>query len=155
MSAVHFHLIITHVPLLGTLIAAFLLIAGQFGEHSFTRKSAYVLLIICGLSAFMSSASGEQAEILLQSYPRFEKAAIAAHKKLAGTSFVFSAVLGLCSMFGIWIESKEKPIRKFFGWVCVFYAIINFSLFSYVAYHGGQIAHDEIRMIENTIKNTN
>jgi hypothetical protein len=155
MSAVHFHLIITHVPLLGTLIAAFLLTAGQLGEHSFTRKSAYVLFIICGLSAFMSSASGEQAEILLQSHPRFEKAAIEAHKKLAGTAFVFSAVLGLCSMVGIWIESKEKPIRKFFGWVCVFYSIINFSLFSYVAYHGGHIAHEEIRMIEDTITTTN
>jgi hypothetical protein len=155
MHAVHFHLIITHVPLIGTLIAAFLLIAGQLGEHAFTRKSAYVLFIICGLSAFMSSASGEQAEILLQSKLKFEKAAIQAHKKLAGTSFVFSAVLGLCSMFGMWIESKEKPIRKFFGWVCVFYAIINFTLFSYVAYHGGHIAHEEIRILDEAVKNTN
>jgi uncharacterized membrane protein len=146
MNAIHFHLIITHFPIICTLVAAILLVFGIVMQQVILRKAAYVIFALCALLAFAASASGEQTEILLQHDSRFATTQIEAHKKFAGTAFVWSVITGVLCLVTWYLDNKSK---RFVQPLCIFIAIIallNFGLYAWVGYQGGAIRHDEIHL---------
>jgi uncharacterized membrane protein len=144
MNAIHLHLLITHLPILGTLIAALLLGLGIFFDQMANRKAAYALLIICGIAAFVSSASGEQSELILQHYPQFDPKLMDAHQKYAGTAFVWAVIIALMSILSWWFEIKGQRFLRLWRILLLILVISNFCLLSWVGYEGGKISHQEV-----------
>jgi len=148
MSAIHVHLLVTHFPILGTLIGAFILWSGYAFDQKATRKVAYVLFVCCGIAAFISSASGEESATLLKHHPGFDPLLIEAHQKYAGTAFVWSALLGAASIGTFWLEYKApRHIRKI-SLLLLIVACANFSPLAWVGWQGGKIRHDEIHQVQ-------
>lgn len=144
MNAIHFHLIVTHFPIIYTLVAAGLLVSGIVWQHAVLRKAAYVIFILCALLAFAASASGEQSEILLKTDNRFDTALIDAHKQFAGTAFVWSIITGVLSIAAWFFEQRNYSRLRILTWAIAVIALLNFGLYSWVGYHGGAIRHDEM-----------
>jgi hypothetical protein len=146
MNAIHLHLIITHFPIICTLVAAGLLISGIALHQQILRKAAYVLFIICAVLAFVASASGEQSEILLQQDIRFSKELIDAHKKFAGTAFVWSVISGVLSIAAWYLEYKNIRWARAITVFIAIVALLNFGLYAWVGYQGGVIRHEELHL---------
>jgi hypothetical protein len=147
MNAIHVHLLVTHFPILGTLIGAFILWGGHALDQRPTRKIAYLLFIFCGVAAFISSASGEESASLLKHQTSFDPALIEAHQKYAGTAFVWSAILGAASMGAFWLEHKAPRYVRKTSLLLLIVAFANFSLLAWVGWQGGKITHDEIHRV--------
>lgn len=144
MNAIHFHLVITHFPIICTLVASILLLSGVLLHQTILRKAAYVLFMVCAVLAFAASASGEQSELLLRNDQRFSAELIDAHKKFAGTAFVWSVITGVLCIGAWYLEQKKHSRLRLLTLAIALIALLNFGLYTWVGYHGGAIRHDEM-----------
>lgn len=145
MNAVHFHLLITHLPIVGSALAALVLLMSIFTNSSATRIAAYVLLIICGIGAGMANKSGEEAEEILEDRPGYDHHLIHEHEEAAEPVFVSMAALAVVAIGGIVLERKQHKFAKLTSFVLLAGSVTCFGLAARVGNLGGMIKHDEIR----------
>lgn len=145
MNAVHFHLLMTHLPIVGSALAALVLLMGIFSNSSATRMSAYVLLIICGIGAGMANKSGEESEEILEDRPGYDHHLIHEHEEAAEPVFVSMAALAIVAIGGIVLERKQHKFAKLTSYVLLAGSATCFGLSARAGYLGGMIKHDEIR----------
>jgi hypothetical protein len=62
MNQTHVHLLITHLPILGSFLGALVLVYGLFSGSYSTKIAAYLLLIISSAGAGIAYLTGEGAE---------------------------------------------------------------------------------------------
>lgn len=62
MSIAHWHLVLTHIPILGVPAALALLLWGLFKKSSDLRNVALFVFILCGIFSLLAKQTGEGAE---------------------------------------------------------------------------------------------
>ena len=62
MNGVHVHLLLNHIPILGTLFALIILGFGYFFKQEILAKAALWTLVVSALVSIPSFLSGEEAE---------------------------------------------------------------------------------------------
>ena len=70
MNQTHIHLIITHLPIFGSLLGGIVLVHGLLTKTKQTLIAAYILLIISTLGAGIAYLTGEAAEEDCRKSPR-------------------------------------------------------------------------------------
>ena len=62
MNDAHLHLLVNHFPIIGTIFALGILIAGIFLKNNSIKNTAFILLIIATIFGAISMSTGEGAE---------------------------------------------------------------------------------------------
>ena len=62
MSQAHIHLIVTHLPIFGSLLGTLVLIYGLFTNSTQTKIASFLLFIISAIGAGIAYLTGEGAE---------------------------------------------------------------------------------------------
>jgi glucan phosphoethanolaminetransferase (alkaline phosphatase superfamily) len=145
MDYIHFHLILTHYPIVGTLLTSGLLLYGLLTKNMLVKKIAYVLFFILSLITLPTYFSGGEAEDLVEKLPGISENLIEEHEEWAESALWFMSVLGLLSAFAWIVASLKKPRLKWIHPVVFIFSLITFGVFVKVGNLGGQIRHTEIR----------
>ncbi|MDP1816696.1 MAG: hypothetical protein Q8K92_19745 [Leadbetterella sp.] len=144
MDQTHIHLLITHLPIFGSILGGLVLAHGLWTKSNQTKIAAYNLFIISAIGAVIAYVTGEAAEETVENIQGVVEATINQHEEFALFSLVSLIILGVASILGLFLTLKKSPLTRTFGFVTLFISLISFSLVARTGYLGGQIRHTEI-----------
>ncbi len=145
MDQVHFHLMLTHFPIVGTVGGVIMLIAGYFFSNYTVKRMALVVFICSALVAIPAFLTGEGAEEAVEKLPGVMESIIEEHEEIAEIYIWLIAGLGIVSALTLIVDALlHNPSGILY--LIVFALAIVSIVFSYrVGNYGGQVRHTELR----------
>ncbi len=144
MNQTHIHLLITHLPIFGSMLGGIVLAHGLWTKSNQTIIAAYYVLIISSLGAGIAYLTGEGAEESVEHLQGVAKANIEQHKDFAVFALIALIILGLASVLGLFISLRKMQLTRTTAFVILLISIISFGLVARTGYLGGQIRHTEL-----------
>ena len=144
MNLSHLHLLINHLPIIGSMLGGLVLAFAIWEKSNRTKVAAYGVLIISSIGAVIAYLTGEAAEELVENIPGVLKEAIDAHEDTAMISLIILIILGISSVVGIYLTYKNSKYIKRVANVTLFLSILSFGIISRTGFLGGQIRHTEL-----------
>jgi uncharacterized membrane protein len=143
MNAVHLHLMLTHVPVLGTVFALGLLIVGLLRRSDELKKMALWTFALSAAFAIPVFFTGEPAEDSVKRLPGVSKAAIEEHEDVAKIAFGVILSLGAVALGGLALL-RRRLVPRAFAISILTLAIVAGGLLAWTANLGGKVRHTEI-----------
>lgn len=145
MSGAHLHLLLNHVPILGTAFGLALLLWGLARRSDEVVRAAWLALVASALVALPAYFSGEPAEDAVEHRPEVLHALIEQHEAAAQQSLIAALVLGAaCLAALVAARGGRRPARGFVA-TTLLLSMLAVALLAYAGNLGGQIRHAEIR----------
>ncbi len=154
MNTAHIHLLVTHLPIIGSLIGFLILLFAAIKKDNNVKIAAYLVFILCTIGAIISYATGEGAEEVVEKLPGVLESAIETHEEAAMFSLIAMIALGLTAIAGIFQISYQWIKFKFIHNLILIFALISMISITYTGNLGGKIRHTEIADT-STLQNTN
>ena len=145
MNSAHLHLILNHVPVVGSLFGLALLGWGLLRKSEEFKKPSLGFLIIIALLAIPVYLTGEPAEEIVENLPGVDEASIEQHEEAALVAFVGILVVGAASLFGLVLFARGKPVPNWLFAAVMVLSLTAFVLMARTANLGGLIRHPEMR----------
>lgn len=144
MDQNHIHLLANHIPVIGSMLAVFVLIFGMYTANSNTKNAAYFLFVIAAVGGVITYLTGEGAEETVESIAGISEQSVETHEDLGLYSLVSLIILGLASLASLIAGFKNSVLSKPLAYITLFIALITFGIAAYTANSGGKIRHPEI-----------
>lgn len=145
MNATHLHLILTHFPIIGTLLGSLILIYGIFTKNTSIKKLSMLLFIAMALVAIPVYLTGEGAEETVEKLSGVSEQTIKVHEEMAEKAIVFMAILGILSFVNLFALIRSLSFAKILTYVTLIFSLLTFGIYAKTGNLGGQIRHTEIR----------
>ncbi|HEV2670512.1 MAG TPA: hypothetical protein VGU74_05425 [Gemmatimonadales bacterium] len=144
MNWPHVHLMLNHVPVLGTVFGFALLAWGLWRRDTMLQRAALVTFIVAALIAIPVFLTGEPSEDAVKPLAGIPDSAIEAHEEAAVVSLIAVEFLGALALAALLIaRSRFRPTIVLRGALGV--AIVTVALMAWTANLGGRIRHSELR----------
>jgi hypothetical protein len=144
MNTPHLHLLLNHVPTVGTIIAITLLILSFFRKNEGLRRVALELFCVIAIVTLPTYLSGVATQLALSQRPDVSKVVMAAHHDAAMMASVLMVLTGGAAWLALWQTRRiGAPRRGALGAVVVC-SVLTFALMARAANIGGEIRHPEI-----------
>ncbi len=153
MDATHLHLILTHFPIVGTMIGIGILAYGQFAKNDDVKKVALVTFVIMAILTIPVFLTGEEAEETVEHIAGVSEQLIENHEELAEKAIWLMGLLGVLSLINFFAIKKKLSFAKMISLITLIVSLGTFGLFAKVGNTGGEIRHSEIRT--NNVNNEN
>lgn len=153
MNDAHLHMVVNHFPIVGTIVAIGILIAGLLNKNQSIINTAYVLFIIGAVFGILSMNTGEGAEELVEDMPGIGWKIIHEHEELAEKMALLLDVLGILSLVGFYFQYKNNLKQKLVSYLLLVLSIASLFVIQKVGTSGGEIRHTEIRNESNATHN--
>ncbi|MCC7301833.1 MAG: hypothetical protein IT233_04235 [Bacteroidia bacterium] len=155
MDQTHIHLLITHLPIFGSILGALVLAHGLWTKSNPTIIAAYNLFIISAIGAGIAYLTGEGAEEAVEKIQGVAENMIEQHEDFALFAIVSLIILGAASIGGLLLTIKKSRLTNTIAIVILFISLISFGLVARTGYLGGQIRHTEINSTATTTQGQN
>jgi uncharacterized membrane protein len=143
MTATHWHLIVNHLPIIGTTLSTFLLLAGILLKNRQLQLISVSLIFVMSVFGFIAHETGEKAERAVKQEQAVTDAALEAHEEAAKPAFLVHNIAGLLAIIAL-IFSKKAKLFNALGICMVVVALTAAGLMSYAGYLGGKIRHSNL-----------
>jgi uncharacterized membrane protein len=144
MDQVHVHLLITHLPIFGSILGGLVLAHGIWSKSDQTKIAAYNVLIISSVGAVIAYLTGEGAEEAVEDIQGVAKNIIDQHEDFAMFALVGLIAVGVISIVGLVLTIKKSSFANTIAILTLVVSLIGFGLVARTGYLGGQIRHTEI-----------
>lgn len=145
MDATHLHLILTHFPIVGTIIGIGILAYGQYSKNDEIQKVALITFLLMAILTIPVFLTGEEAEETVEHIVGVSEQLINNHEELAEKAIWLMGLLGVFSLINIYAIIKKLPFKKTINIITLIISLGTFGLFAKVGNTGGEIRHSEIR----------
>ena len=144
MNQTHLHLIITHLPIFGSILGAIVLVFGIWSKSSQTKIAAYFLFIISAIGAAVAYVTGEDAEDTVEKIQGISKDLINQHEDVAAFALISLIILGVGSLISLVLTYKDSKFSGAASIIMLIISLISFSILARTGWLGGKIRHTEI-----------
>jgi len=145
MNPAQLHLLLNHIPILGTAFSIVLLLVGIF-KHSEELKRvslwAFVVLALFALPVFFT---GQPAEKVIEGLPGVSEQFIAPHEDFAKLSLFGIEILGLLCLVGWLAFRRSQALPSWLIATAFILALVVGGMMVWTGHLGGMIRHTEIR----------
>jgi uncharacterized membrane protein len=145
MNPAHLHLMITHLPVLGTLFGLLLLLASFVRGNQELKRISLWVFVLAAIAAVPTYLSGRPANaVLLKLMPGMPNDPGDQHAEVAILALVASSVLGILALLLLVVY---RPGKRTPGWATLLtfvLAIATTGLMAWTARLGGNIRHTEV-----------
>jgi hypothetical protein len=145
MDWIQGHLLINHVPVIGTWIGTAVLAWGLFTRKEDVRRLALGLLAIVALSAVPAFFSGSEAEDRAQGLPGVSSAEISEHESAADFALASCTIVGLVAIAALVVSRRRPAVPRAWLVAVLCLALWCSAVLARTAHLGGLIRHPEIR----------
>jgi hypothetical protein len=145
MNAAHWHLVLTHVPVVGTLLAFLALAASLVMKDEGAKRLSLGALVVVAFLALPTYFTGEPAEGIVDRLPGVSERVIDEHEDAATLSLVAVEVVGAAALAGLIWSLRAPRVPAWFVTAVLLLALVSGTLMAWTANLGGQIRHPEIR----------
>jgi len=141
----HLHLLLNHVPTVGTAIAIGLLILTLVRKHDALRRVSLELFCVVALLTLQAYLSGIGSELRIEEQlPDVSKALMDRHHDAAVQSSVFMLLTGAFAWLGLWQFRRFSRQSGFNLGAVLLLSAVTIVLMARTATMGGEIRHPEI-----------
>jgi uncharacterized membrane protein len=148
MALSHLHLVLNHVPVIGSVIALGLLLLALVRRSADLRRAGLEVFVIVGLITLPVYLSGLGAQPEVADRPEVSIAVIRAHHDAALLGSVVMLLTGVVAWIGLWQTRRmARPGRAILGAVLLL-AVITLALMGRAANLGGQVRHPEMSVLQ-------
>ena len=144
MDQTHVHLIVSHLPIFGSILGVFVLAHGLWAKSDSTQIASFTLFIISSLGAAVAYLTGEAAEETAENIRGVAEVTIERHEEFALIALIGLTTLGVVSLFGMFLSWKKPSLSRQVAFVILIIALVSFGLAARTGYLGGQIRHTEV-----------
>ncbi len=146
MNAVHIHLLLNHIPILGTLFGLLLLLYALVRGNDDIKKVSFGIFFITGLITIPVFLSGLGAAAIVQDFAAGSEAIIEQHQEAALITLVAVVLLGAVALLSLWLSRHSSNIQGWMVAATLALAVISTGLGTWTGNLGGQIRHTEVRV---------
>lgn len=144
MDQTHIHLLITHLPIFGSMLGSIVLGYGLWMKSNHTTTAAYIVLVISSIAAGISYLTGEAAEETVENIQGVGKEMVDQHEDFALFALIGLILLGLVSLMGLFLNLRKSSLTTAVALAAFVISLLAFGLVARTGYLGGQIRHTEI-----------
>ena len=145
MSAAHVHLLLNHIPILGTIGGLLLLGYGMIRKSEDVKRASLFAFTITALVTIPVYLTGDGTAQIVGNLPGVSTAIIAQHDTAATFTIVAIEILGIVSLLSLWLSRRSPEIKRKLVFAVLVLAIIASGLGAWTGNLGGQIRHTEVR----------
>lgn len=145
MNDAHWHLVVNHFPIIGSIFGLGILISGLVLKNRTTVNTAYIIFIVSALFAFASMATGEGAEEMVEDLPTVGHEIIHEHEELAEKFALVLYLLGAVSIAGLVMNIRQHAKAKMVSILALVLGLVAVYLGKTTGTSGGEVRHTEIR----------
>jgi hypothetical protein len=95
MNQTHLHLLINHLPIIGSILGGIVLAHAIWNKSELTKIAAYNVLIISSLGAIVAYVTGEEAEETIENIAGVMENTIKIHEDFAVYALIALIALGI------------------------------------------------------------
>jgi len=143
MNVVHLHLLMNHLPVLGSLFAL-LLFAATMYRRSVSPRFALWFAVGLGVASIAVYLTGEPAADTVEKLVGVTEQSIEKHEELAELATIGAGILAALAMAAL-LVFRRKEIPRWVGAVGLVGMLLLSATMGWTANLGGQIRHSEIR----------
>ncbi len=154
MDLTHIHLLLNHVPTVGTLIGIGLLLLGWAAKRDHITEVSLVLLLGVAVVTIPTYVTGNAAEeqICKMSAPNSPcqdpaviRQLIEAHEGAAFPAMLMMEFVGAFAWLGLWQYRRSRQVPTWNTAIILLLSLVTFAAIARTANLGGDIRHPEIR----------
>lgn len=144
MDLVHLHLLLNHVPVIGTVLTALLLAWALLRRSSELGKVSLGLLGLLAVVAIVVYLTGEPAEERVEGLPGISEPIMERHEEIALVATIVMGAVGALAL-GALAAFRRRPLPHGVTALALVATLGTAGVMGYTANLGGQIRHSEIR----------
>lgn len=144
MDAVHLHLLLSHVPVLGSLFAVLLLGYALLRKNEETKYLSLIILIFSALVTIPVYLTGEPAEEVAEKLVGVSHAVIEEHESGAKISMILMMITGAVSLLGFLFMRRAMNVARWAVLLAFVLSVVTAGSMVRTGNLGGQIRHTEI-----------
>jgi len=144
MNWAHIHLLLNHVPVLGTVFGLGLLAYAITRRSDPLKRAALNVFVAVALVALPVYFTGEPAEEVVEDAAGVSPGTIDAHEDSALMSLIGVEVLGVVALTGLVIARRGRPVSAKITGVTLAVSLATAIAMAWTANLGGRIRHPEI-----------
>jgi uncharacterized membrane protein len=151
MSLSHLHLVLNHIPVIGSVIALGILLLALVRRSDDLRRAGLEVVVVVGLLSLPTYLSGLGGQKDLSDTAQVSLNMIHAHHDAAMLGSIAMLFTVMMAWVALWQTRRlTRPARGVFGTV-VLLAIVTVALMGRAANLGGQIRHPEVHALQAPI----
>lgn len=143
MDAVHLHLALNHVPVIGVPLVVLLLGWGLLRRNREIVRLAFGGLVVMAIATALVYLTGEPTEELVEGLIGVSEPLLERHEEAAQLTTILVGILGVVALVSLIVTRRRSPFR--YGLLVLVLALLPMALLARTANLGGQIRHQEIR----------
>jgi uncharacterized membrane protein len=144
MNIAHIHLLVNHLPIIGSLLGAFVLAQGLLTKSNQTKIAAYNIFLISAVGAGIAYLTGEAAEESVENIKGILESNIERHEEFALYALISLIILGAASILALFLNYRKYKLTRKYAIAVLCISLISFGLVARTGYLGGQIRHTEL-----------
>lgn len=145
MNPAQLHLALNHLPLIGALLAAFLLAWGIVRRSQDLLRAAMVLTVFLAAVTYPVVRSGQSAEEMVKESAWASETLIHEHEERGEKALIAMLLSGAVALLGLWRLRSPREAERVVPSITLAALLVSSGLLAWTALAGGEIRHDEIR----------
>jgi hypothetical protein len=145
LNAAHLHLVLNHVPTLGTAVALALLLLALIRRHEVLVHVGLEVLFVIALVTMPVYVTGAAAYADLRTGAEFSDIAARMHQDAALTGFVVTEFAGFVAWVALWQSRRTGHAGRGLVVAATLLSVLALAIMGRAATLGGEITHPEIR----------
>lgn len=145
MNPVHLHLLLNHLPVVGTAFTLVLLLVALAKNSAELKRVSLAFLVGVALLAVPGYLTGKSAEVEVMILDGFDESFIDRHAGAAQWAFSAQLALGVLALAGLFLTRRGQPPPKWCAVAVLALTLAVCGLMARTANFGGQIRYPEIR----------
>ncbi len=144
MTGAHLHLLLNHIPILGSLFGIIVIIVGNISDIISIKRLGLATFIVAALFAIPVYLTGEPAEEAIEPF-NIKESVIEAHEEAGEKAFWGIIAVGALAVITLLLEVIKGVHIKGMYYLVVVLGLVVGGYLGYVGNLGGKIRHTEIR----------
>jgi hypothetical protein len=145
LNAAHLHLVLNHVPTLGTAVALGLLLLAVIRRHEVLLHAGLEVLFVIAIVTMPVYVTGAASYAHLRSGAEFSDMAARAHQDAALAGFAVTEFAGFVAWVALWQSRRSGRAGRGLVAAATLLSILALAIMGRAATLGGEIHHVEIR----------
>lgn len=144
MNWAHIHLMINHVPVIGTMIGALILGYALWRDNAEMKRFSLGYFVVLGAIAILVFLTGEPAEEVITRLPGISDSAVEQHEDASLVALAALLLVSALSFAGLVIRLLNLSQRRLYWRALMVCVVVAACAMGWAANLGGQIRHTEI-----------
>src|SRR5947207_403100 len=145
MNLAHLHIVLNHVPSLGSVAGFLLLAAGIYKKDEAIKQFAYSVLVLITIAVLPTYITGAEAQRMVAKSPSYSAGMVQLHQNAAMITLLCMTAAGMFAWFGIWEYRRHSGSGSLTTKATLISTMAAVASVLVTASIGGKISHLEIR----------